>query len=136
MPIDYKNYPINWKTEIRPAILTRAFNYCEFCNIKNGITVLRGRVTDREVYQDDDGNIYDAFDSEKIGANYLGEIEDCGNFVTIVLTIAHLDHDTTNNDYSNLKALCQRCHNRYDRPNRNANIKAKKLLISPELFTF
>ena len=32
----------------------------------------------------------------------------------VVLTVAHLDHDTTNNDESNLAALCQRCHLRYD----------------------
>jgi len=32
----------------------------------------------------------------------------------VVLTIAHLDHDVTNNADSNLKALCQRCHLTYD----------------------
>lgn len=32
----------------------------------------------------------------------------------VVLTVAHLDHDTTNNSKDNLKALCQRCHLRYD----------------------
>lgn len=33
----------------------------------------------------------------------------------IVLTIAHLDHDPTNNDPSNLKAGCQKCHLGHDR---------------------
>ena len=32
----------------------------------------------------------------------------------IILTVAHLDHDKTNNRFSNLKALCQRCHLRHD----------------------
>lgn len=32
----------------------------------------------------------------------------------VVLTVAHLDHDTSNNDYSNLAAWCQRCHLTYD----------------------
>lgn len=32
----------------------------------------------------------------------------------VVLTVAHLDHDPSNNDDSNLVALCQRCHLRYD----------------------
>ena len=32
----------------------------------------------------------------------------------VVLTIAHLDHDPTNNAPENLRALCQRCHLRYD----------------------
>jgi hypothetical protein len=44
----------------------------------------------------------------------------------VVLTVAHLDHDPTNNDATNLRALCQRCHNRYDAPMRRAGIKARK----------
>lgn len=33
----------------------------------------------------------------------------------VILTTAHLDHDTTNNDPANLKALCNYHHLRYDR---------------------
>ncbi len=36
----------------------------------------------------------------------------------VVLTIAHLDQDITNNAYKNLAALCQRCHNRFGMPHR------------------
>ncbi len=36
----------------------------------------------------------------------------------VVLTIAHLDHTPENNDPSNLRALCQKCHNTYDAPHR------------------
>lgn len=32
----------------------------------------------------------------------------------VVLTVAHLDHDTTHNEPANLRALCQRCHLRLD----------------------
>ena len=32
----------------------------------------------------------------------------------VILTVAHLDHTPENCDYSNLKALCQKCHNNYD----------------------
>ena len=32
----------------------------------------------------------------------------------VVLTVAHLDHDTGNNDPGNLRAMCQRCHLTYD----------------------
>ena len=35
MPIDYKLYPPNWKTEIRPRILARAWNKCENCGAEN-----------------------------------------------------------------------------------------------------
>jgi 5-methylcytosine-specific restriction endonuclease McrA len=33
-----------------------------------------------------------------------------------VLACAHLDHDPGNNEMSNLKALCQRCHMLHDKP--------------------
>ncbi len=33
---------------------------------------------------------------------------------TVVLTIAHLDHDRDNNSDTNLAALCQRCHLTHD----------------------
>ncbi|MCP4540405.1 MAG: hypothetical protein GY832_24975 [Chloroflexi bacterium] len=32
----------------------------------------------------------------------------------VVLTVAHLDHDTGHNDPGNLQAMCQRCHLTYD----------------------
>ena len=35
MPIDYRKYPKNWKTEIRPRILERAQNKCESCGAEN-----------------------------------------------------------------------------------------------------
>ena len=45
-----------------------------------------------------------------------------GRLVRIVLTVAHLDHDPTNNGTTgnrpNLQALCQRCHNLHDGPHR------------------
>jgi hypothetical protein len=48
-----------------------------------------------------------------------------GSFV--VLTVGHLDHTPENNDYSNLKAMCQKCHNTYDAPHRKQTIKKSKL---------
>jgi hypothetical protein len=35
MPIDYSRYPANWLTEIRPRILERAGNKCEWCKAEN-----------------------------------------------------------------------------------------------------
>jgi hypothetical protein len=133
MPIDYKTYHPEWKKVIVPSIRTRSFGYCEFCNIKNKLIVIRGEYGDKEVYQDEDGFIWDANTSEYLGGDYLGTV---GNkpFVQVVLTVAHMDHDINNNDYSNLRDLCQRCHNRYDRENRNKNRKEKKLTKQPELF--
>lgn len=41
----------------------------------------------------------------------------------VVLTIAHMDHDKTNNSLENLRALCQRCHLRHDIGQHVANRK-------------
>lgn len=32
----------------------------------------------------------------------------------VILTTAHIDHDKKNNRFSNLKALCQKCHLSHD----------------------
>ena len=77
MPCDYKKYPKNWKTEIRPSILKRAGNKCEFCGVEN-------------------------YKPHPITGS------------KVVLTIAHLDHDISNNNDTNLRALCQKCHNGHD----------------------
>jgi 5-methylcytosine-specific restriction endonuclease McrA len=62
-------------------------------------------------------------DSVQIGDDYVGEVDRSGNakIIKIVLTVAHLDHDIENNNYTNLRALCQRCHNRHDSANRKKN---------------
>ena len=39
----------------------------------------------------------------------------------VILTAAHLDHNPKNNDPSNLKAQCQRCHLAYDQQLHLAN---------------
>ena len=36
----------------------------------------------------------------------------------VVLTIAHLDHTPENCEPDNLRALCQKCHNKYDAKHR------------------
>lgn len=44
--------------------------------------------------------------------------ERTGRMARIVLTIAHLDHIPGDCNPDNLRALCQRCHNRYDAKHR------------------
>lgn len=36
----------------------------------------------------------------------------------VVLTIAHMNQDDTDDSDGNLRALCQRCHNTHDGPSR------------------
>ena len=35
MPINYKNYPANWLSEIRPRIMKRANDKCEICGLSH-----------------------------------------------------------------------------------------------------
>jgi len=111
MPIDYKNYPPNWKDEIRPAVLKAAGYKCEFCGIKQRAKGYRK-------------------------AN--GEFVECDEFminwakknnikvITIHLAVMHMDHDVKNCSMSNLRAGCQQCHNRYDAPFRRLNRISKR----------
>lgn len=126
MPIKPENrarYPSNWKTEIRPAILKRAQDKCERCQAPNGQTIFR--FTSRGIYMLEDGEMFDAETGDFLRIGRLtdeptGEHDD---FVRIVLTIAHLDHKPENCDPSNLRALCQRCHLRYDHAHHMANAR-------------
>ncbi len=126
MAIDYSKYPPNWKTEIRPAILERDGHKCKFCNIPNYQIACRGKWYGVDVWQDDDGNIYDASNSVKISESYVGDVftSEKEKITRVVLTIAHLDHNTENNDYDNLAALCQRCHLNYDKEHHAINSRA------------
>jgi hypothetical protein len=46
----------------------------------------------------------------------------------VVLTCAHLDHVPENCDYTNLAALCQRCHLRYDAKHHASNSRRTREL--------
>jgi len=124
MPIDYKKYPANWKTVIRPDILKRAKDCCEDCGLKN--YSVGSRVNGKFIPTA--GNItHDKAGNGELGFKLAMELvkhcnESCDDkLIIIVLTIAHLDHDITNNDYNNLKALCQKCHLNYDKEHHSKN---------------
>lgn len=110
MPCDYKKYPANWKSEIRPRILEREGNCCKFCGLENGAVGWR----------DEDGKFHYSYAYLMAKKNGAGFYTTSG-FLKIVLTIAHLDHDVTNNDDMNLAALCQKCHLNYDKEHHKKN---------------
>lgn len=129
MPCDYRQYHPEWKTRIRPDILERDGNCCKLCKVPNKTWVCRGKWGDIEVWQNDNGQMYNAKTGEYIGDTYVGEVW-VGNKKTltkIVLTIAHLDHDKKNNNYDNLAALCQKCHLGHDIKHHMANQKANRI---------
>lgn len=133
MPIDYKKYHPEWKSRIRPDILKRANNCCEFCGVKNySVGSWNGEKfipTAGNITHDAAGNGELTYKEARELVKHCNECCD-DNFIVIVLTIAHLDHNVTHNDYSNLKALCQRCHNRHDAAYRAANRNKKPSLFN------
>jgi hypothetical protein len=48
----------------------------------------------------------------------------------VVLTVAHLDHTPEHCANDNLKAMCQRCHLRYDREHHSRNSAATRKVKS------
>lgn len=101
MPIDYTKYPPNW-SHIRKEILSRANNRCEKCGLENKAKVNSFKMNGITAWKD---------------LSY-GEWMMRGQpkHVTVILTIAHLDHDETNHSvkHDRLMAMCQLCHLRYD----------------------
>lgn len=94
MPIDYRQYPPNWLTEIRPRVLARAQNRCE-CDGECGL---------HPYWRCQE------FHGRK--ARFARG--------RIVLTIAHMNRGRfarfheKENIHATLKAMCQKCHFRYD----------------------
>lgn len=112
MPIDYSEYPKDWK-QIRERILLRANNCCEFCDAPNHGIIYRVEKGKSDWKLMPEGHIADAM------------AMDGTKFTKIVLTIAHLDHDKLNHGVTDdrLRALCQRCHLSYDLPRHIENRK-------------
>jgi hypothetical protein len=108
MPIDYKKYPANWFTEIVPAIRKRSGDCCENCGRKHMSQVLSFEVRKHSM-----GKIRYRRDW-----TFTDEVPllPKSKTVTVILTVAHLDHDATNHNVSldRLKHLCQLCHLRMD----------------------
>ncbi len=113
MPIDYKKYPPNWKTEIVPFILKRDNNKCKFCGLKNGEIVKSLKIWTKNNGRYKLKTFWFRDESDFIRASAIGRDE---KDVKVVLTVAHLDHDETNHNVSmdRLAALCQFCHLNYD----------------------
>ena len=119
-PIDYKKYPANWKG-IRTKIMGRAGNQCE-CMGECGLhRTTPGPRRCEEIHH------------EK--AKWARG--------RVVLTIAHLWQGPCKCDHKcghleHLKALCQRCHLRYDLDHHKRRAAAtrwrKRTRIQPELF--
>ena len=129
MPIDYKKYPKNWLSEIRPRIMKRSGNSCEGdgCRFTHGQVVYAVKYKGRSTW-------YESFEeADKQPKSF--EIKN-GSFIRnpkpikVLLAIAHLDHDELNHEVKDerLKALCQRCHLRHDAKEKYKRVNSKRKL--------
>lgn len=127
MPIDYKKYPPNWKTEIRPFIMKRANNACENegCDFKHremvwSYLIYRGKTGWVKIKEEAVALAKESGWNCEISEPIIKEVK-------VVLTIAHLDHDETNWEVKmdRLKAMCQLCHLRYDAKEKYRRIMNK-----------
>lgn len=135
MPIDYSRYPSNWKSEIVPRILERENHKCKWCGLDNKQKVwsvplfirAAGRYKIKRFW------ISDESDMERMKPSACDDVK----LVTVVLTIAHLDHDELNHDVQDdrLAALCQVCHLNYDAPEKSRRGSISKSQPSLDLKT-
>ena len=120
MPIresEKARYPADWKA-ISATVRAEAGNCCEWCRAPNGETIRRGITPDGvTVWRAFGWTAYENGLCADTGTEVPDTTPDTVNYaksVRIVLTVAHLDHQPENCARDNLKALCQRCHLRYD----------------------
>ena len=104
MPFKKELYAKDWK-QISLRIRERAGQQCEWCGVANGAIGARDKYGD---WHEEDAIHHMNSDC---GRELFGEFPD---MIRIVLTVAHMDHNTANNEDGNLKALCQKCHLSYD----------------------
>ena len=107
------HYGAAWKL-VRAKILERAGNRCEWCRRPNRATTVvlpcgcwfapaEGRCGEVTTIGRPDGHVF--------GRTCSGSFR----VAKTVLTVAHLNHVPGDDREENLRALCQRCHLRYDR---------------------
>lgn len=117
MPIRPENrdrYPADWP-QIRDLVLRRARHRCEQCGVENH--ALGGRSRGKWLAAMPIGEKRLRLEWPRPGSEWWCGEHGNAEFVRIiriVLTIAHLDHTPENCSLDNLRALCQRCHLRYD----------------------
>jgi hypothetical protein len=110
MPINYKDYHPDWHAISLRIRKERAQDKCEWCGRENALYYIT-----KPNGKEDDWSGTD----EKEYAELCKKNGD--HVVKVVLTVAHIDRDKTNNDDNNLAALCQRCHLNHDRHQHTEN---------------
>lgn len=108
-------YPIDWHELSRLVRFGRAKGRCETCGRPHGAHVVHlgdGRWWDDQhgVWRDGRAEVLASLPAPGHEAGAALQV------TRVVLATAHLNHDPTDNQPGNLRALCQRCHMLHDQP--------------------
>lgn len=101
--MDYSQYHPDWKDIIRPSILRRDQYKCKVCGVKHK----------SRVYRNTNSGYVECDEFMEEWARNNGR-----KVFTLYLQIAHLNHDKSNNEPSNLQALCPIHHARHDKEHK------------------
>lgn len=101
--MDYSLYHPDWKDIIRPEILKRDQYKCKICKVKHK----------SRVYKSTNQGYVECDDFMEQWAVKQGK-----KVFTLYLQIAHLNHDKSNNEPSNLATLCPIHHARHDKEHK------------------
>jgi hypothetical protein len=136
--MNYREYPPNWRTEIRPRIMKRDNFRCTVCGVQNYVVGERNKDGTLEPLIKAD-SYADALKFQRL----LKRMTD-KKPTMIVLQVAHLDQDEWNHNVKDdrLATMCQKHHLAYDRADnqrrKNYGRKYRMNLIpifSPEQLT-
>jgi hypothetical protein len=140
MPIKPENrhhYGPEWRAISKRIREVRAGNKCEQCKAPNGEPIERGDGRNADTYRLlATGEVFNA-DGESLGYARGDEYDTAKRPIVVVLTVAHLNHDPSDNREENLKALCQQCHLRHDKDQHaeSARTTRRARKVARELFT-
>lgn len=102
-----------WRA-IRKRIAQRSGGRCEKCRAPNGKTIARGSYNGREAYMVIETSTIFCAETGLEMAKIKRSDFNARKVLKIILTVAHLNHDETDNRDENLAHLCQRDHLRHD----------------------
>lgn len=134
---------------ITSQIHKRSEGKCEFCGVQNcniGRRNSKGEFKPVTIVKTGVPVTYKTYKEAKTDAEHWNDIvtEECIDnnetppkklpYFVIVLTVAHIDHDATNNNLGNLKHLCQKCYLQHDatqhKENSHKTLQRKKQLTN------
>lgn len=108
MPIRKQDYHPDWK-RISLAVRQEAGNCCEWCHVPNHQVIRRNPTIKAAA----NWTVAEPIPGEDLETMTWRRLRFHG-LTRVVLSVAHLDRNSRNNERGNLVALCQRCHLRYD----------------------